>query len=70
MNKELLQGLTNQIESLQDGGIINLVSFIEDEGIEATEDILMYLYDNTKHLNIKVKESINNTPQSIKVFAI
>jgi hypothetical protein len=67
--KELLQGLTNQIESLQDGGIINLVSLIEDEGIEPTDSLLIYLYNNTKHLNITTHETINNIPQSIKVFA-
>lgn len=67
--KELLQGLINQIEALEDGGIINLVSLIEDEGIEPTDSLLMYLYNNIKHLNITTHETINNIPQSIKVFA-
>ena len=70
LNTEVLQGLINQIEALEDGGIINLVSFVEDEGMEATGDLLMYLYDNTKHLNIKAHEMVNSICTSIKVFAI
>lgn len=69
MNKELLQGLMNQIEALEDGGIINLVDLIEDEGVEPTSDLIMYLYNNTKHLNIRTHETVNNIPKSIKVFA-
>jgi ATP-dependent RNA circularization protein (DNA/RNA ligase family) len=69
LNKDMLQGLINYIEALEDGGIINLVNFIEYEGIEVTDELLMYLYNNTKHLNITTKETINNIPQSIKVFA-
>jgi hypothetical protein len=67
--KELLQGLINQIEALEDGGIINLVSLIEDEGMNSNDILLMYLYNNTKHLNIKSQTTLNNVPQSIKVFA-
>jgi hypothetical protein len=67
--KDLLQGLINQIEVLQDGGIINLVSLIEDEGMSSNNILLVYLYNNVKHLNIKPQTTINNIPQSIKVFA-
>ena len=69
LNNELLQGLINQIESLEDGGIINLVDLIEDEGAETTSELLMYLYDSTKHLNIKAHETVNNIPKSIKVLS-
>jgi ATP-dependent RNA circularization protein (DNA/RNA ligase family) len=69
LTKDLLQGLINYIEALEDGGVINLVNFIECDGIEVTDELLMYLYNNTKHLNITTKETINNIPQSIKVFA-
>lgn len=66
--KELLQDLINQIEGLEDGGIINLVSLIEDEGMNINNILLMYLYNNIKHLNITTHEIINNIPLSIKVF--
>jgi ATP-dependent RNA circularization protein (DNA/RNA ligase family) len=69
LNEDMLQGLTNYIEALEDGGVINLVNFIEYEGIAPTDELLMYLYNGTKHLNITTKETINNIPQSIKVFA-
>jgi ATP-dependent RNA circularization protein (DNA/RNA ligase family) len=69
LKQNILQGLINYIEALEDGGTINLVNFIEYEGIEPTAELLMYLYNNTKHLNITTKETINNIPQSIKVFA-
>lgn len=67
-NKELIQGLKNCIEGLQDGGIINLISFIENEGIKASDELLIGLYDNIKNLNVKINKSINNIPISIKVF--
>lgn len=68
LNQDMLQGLINYIEALEDGGVINLESFIEDEGINPTDELLMYLYNGAKHLNITTKETINNVPHSIKVY--
>jgi RNase adaptor protein for sRNA GlmZ degradation len=66
---ELIQGLRNQIEGLQDGGIISLVDVIEDEGMEVTDNLLIELYNGVKDMNIKRAESINNIALSILVYA-
>lgn len=66
---ELIQGLRNQIEELQDGGIISLIDIIENEGLEATDSLLVQLFESVKDMNIKRKESINNIVLSIKIYA-
>lgn len=66
--KSLVEGLRNQIESLEDGGVINLVSFIENEGLEVNDIALMELYNGIKDMNIRTGKTINNIPQSIIVF--
>jgi hypothetical protein len=72
-NKELLQGLKNIIEHFeqQEGGTINLIRLIEDEGEEVTDELILYLWNNVKDSkNIKVNSLINNIPLSIKVYPI
>lgn len=68
MNTELLQGLKNYIESLTDGGKINLINFAEDEGIEASEELLTYLWNDIKHLNIRSSGVVNGLVKSIIVY--
>jgi Leucine-rich repeat (LRR) protein len=70
-NQELLNQLNNQIESLHfsEGGIINLINLIEDEGLEVTDNLIIYLWNNIKDNNhIKAKRTINNIPTSIIVY--
>jgi hypothetical protein len=70
-NKELLNQLNNQIEALhnEEGGIIDLINLIEDEGLEVTDNLVTYLWNNIKdNSNIKAKSSINNIPTSIIVY--
>jgi hypothetical protein len=51
MNKEeLLESLKCYISTIDETIKVNLVSYIEDEGLEATEDLLQYLYNNIKTL--------------------
>jgi hypothetical protein len=51
MNKEeLLESLKCYISTIDETIKVNLVSYIEDEGLEATEELLQYLYNNIKNL--------------------
>ncbi|MDV3426644.1 MAG: hypothetical protein LIR50_05575 [Bacillota bacterium] len=66
---ELIQGLRSQIEALEDGGLINLVETIENEGMEATNELLSELYEGIKNKKIRISETVNDIPVSILVFA-
>jgi hypothetical protein len=71
INQNLLNQLNNQIETLhnEEGGIINLITLIEDEGIEVTDNLVNHLWNNIKdNSNIKAKRTINNIPTSIIVY--
>jgi hypothetical protein len=69
IKEELLQGLKNQIEELQEGGVINLVDLIEDEGEEATKNLLIYLWNGVKNLNIRSAKVVNDIAITIVVYA-
>jgi RNase adaptor protein for sRNA GlmZ degradation len=69
MLNELLQGLKNYIESLQDGGKINLIDFIEDEGFDVTDNLLAELYQGVRDMNIRSSKVINSVVVSILVYA-
>lgn len=73
MKNELLNGLKNMIEDFEqnEGGSINLITLIEDEGQDVTDELLIYLWDSVKNRkNVKRKQSINDIPLSIEVYVI
>jgi hypothetical protein len=51
MNKEeLLESLKCYISTIDETITISLINFIEDEGLEATDELLIYLWNGIKNI--------------------
>lgn len=51
MNKEeLLESLRCYISTIEETMTISLINFIEDEGLEATDELLIYLWNGIKNI--------------------
>jgi hypothetical protein len=57
MNKEeLLESLKCYISTIEETIRVDLIRYVKDEGIEPTDDLIQYLYNNIKDLK-RVKRS-------------
>lgn len=64
MNKELLlESLKGYITTIDETMKVDLIRFIEDEGLEVTDELLIYLWDGIKNI-----EGIKRAGHTIKLL--